>query len=555
MTKPAAFRLIDPLLRGLGIDPIQYSTLLNLFSKLSDRQEFEAGNARLSLRIAVGMFALLSALANLFIALVVQPPMHMYVFGNFVFTTFLLALILTMEAVNTFFNPVEASVLAHQPIHDKSYFAAKFTYLATIVAYVVFPINIVPAMAGLSLKEAPWSYPVTYVVSVYLMGLFLTLIGCGILGLLFRVFPVARIRNTILWIQIGFFTLMGTGPRILGFLFRRARLTFSTTQSAAMPLNWFVGLALPGHDSAALLLTWPALLSMIFCAALITFGIHSLSAGYLTRVHVLLRSGPSRRPARTGLLGPVIRILTQKPSGRGAFHFVYAMTKTDWQFRRSVYPAVIQILILPLLAVIRIGLGHSPFAPGPPTAAQFLPHVSGIIGLTICAAIKYSNQHKAAWVFLMVPIEGIRSFVRGIFWAMWLPLAVLSLLLVPLFTWFWGIRDAMLFMAYSLAIGSFYLSIEMFLVDGLPFANPPESLKGSMTGPLVIVSAIGGLVIVLLQWLFIFQNRFVTAGAVLAFIGAAYLIAQASLRYVETNVMHNLHLIAIGRAAMFKEVG
>jgi hypothetical protein len=231
------------------------------------------------------------------------------------------------------------------------------------------------------------------------------------------------------------------------------------------------------------------------------------------------------------------------------------MAKTDWQFRRSVYPALIQILILPLLGVIRLGLGHSPFKPGPPTAAQFLPHITGIIGLIVCSNLKYSNQHKAAWLFQMVSLESLRSFVRGIFLAVWLPLITLCLLLIPVFTWSWGVGDAVLFAAYSIAVGSFYLSIEMFFVDGLPFANPPESLKGSMMGPLVIVSFIGGLVIVLLQWFFIFQSRLVTAAAVLVFTGAAYAIAHASLRYVETNVVHNLHLIATGRAAMFKEVG
>jgi hypothetical protein len=555
MTKPAIHRLIDPMLRAIGVDPRQYSILLDLFSKLTNRQEFEAGNARLSLRITVGMFAVLSALANLLIALIGSPPVRLYVFGNFVFTTFLLTLILTMEAVNAFFNPVEASVLAHQPIHDRSYFAAKFTYLASVVAYVVLPINIVPALAGATLKDSSWVYPLSYLIAVYLMGLFLALVGCGILGLLFRVFPAARIRNTILWIQIGFFTFIGTGPRVLESLFRKARISFDMTRSAALPLNWFVGLAVPGRNFMALFLSLSALLSMISCAALIIVGIRCLSAGYLMRVHTLLRSGPSRERKRRGLFGPAVRLITQKPSGRAAFDFVYAMAKTDWQFRRSVYPALIQILILPLIGVIRGGLGHSPFSPGAPTVAHFLPHIGGIIGLTACVAIKYSNQYKAAWVFLTLPLEGIHSFVRGIFWATWLPLGALSLVLMPILAWSWGIRDATLFTAYTMAVGSFYLSIEMFLVDGLPFANPPESLKGSMSGPLVIVSGIGALIIVGLQWLFIFQSRFVAAGAVLAFAGAAYVIAGASLRYVETNVMHNLHVIATGRTAMFKEVG
>jgi hypothetical protein len=91
------------------------------------------------------------------------------------------------------------------------------------------------------------------------------------------------------------------------------------------------------------------------------------------------------------------------------------MARTDWQFRRTVYPVLIQMLLLPLLGFVRTGLGHTPFIPGPPTAAQFLPHISGLIGLMFCFAITSSNQHQAAWIFLTIPTESIRSFVRGIF--------------------------------------------------------------------------------------------------------------------------------------------
>jgi hypothetical protein len=62
-----------------------------------------------------------------------------------------------------------------------------------------------------------------------------------------------------------------------------------------------------------------------------------------------------------------------------------------------------------------------------------------------------------------------------------------------------------------LALASLYLSIEFFLIDGLPFGNPPERMRGSMAAPLVILGLVGALIMVGLQWIFIFQSRFVTA--------------------------------------------
>jgi hypothetical protein len=75
-----------------------------------------------------------------------------------------------------------------------------------------------------------------------------------------------------------------------------------------------------------------------------------------------------------------------------------------------------------------------------------------------------------------------------------------------------------------------------------------------MIAPLVIAALIGAMILVLLQWLFIFQSRFVTAGATLAFAGTAYLVTRTSFRYLEVNITHNLHLIASGRTTMFAEI-
>jgi hypothetical protein len=544
---------VATVLKAVGVEPVQYALLVDLFAKLSDRQEFEAGNARISLRITVGIFAAISAFINLIIAFGPKPAIRGYVLGNFVFTTFLLLMVLTIESINVFLNPVEASVLAHQPIRDRSYFAAKFTYLGTVVAYVVFPINIVPALAGLNLRGASWLHPLTYLVAVYLLGVFIALIGCGVLGLLFRVFPAAKVKNAVLWVQIGFFVFMGTGPRVLA-AFGGVTGNINVAGSAALPLNWFVFLAAPSQGGMSALISWPALFSAFGCAAFIVFGIRSISQGYLTRVHILLRSSPSRKKIRGGWFGGVVRMITGKPSGRAAFSFVSGMVRTDWQFRRTVYPPLIQLMLLPLIGLLRSGFGISPFSPGRPTMAHILPHIGGLLGLLCCSAITVSNQHRAAWIFLTFPYDGIRSFVRGVFWSLWLPTSIVALVFAPFLAWRWGIADAALFTAYCMAVGSMYLSIELFLVDGLPFANPPESLKGSMTAPLILAALLGALILVGLQWLFIFQSRFVTAGAVLVFAGSAYVVAQSSLRYLETNVMNNLHRIAAGRTGMFKEV-
>ncbi len=529
MNQIARHPVIVKTLRTIGVDPAQYAVLLDLFSALGDRQEFEAGGTAHSLRVFVGIFAVFSGFINIIICLGPRPPVRSFVLGNFVFTTFLLMTMLSIEAINTFMNPVETSVLAHLPIRDKSYFAAKLTYLAKVVAYVVIPINVIPALGGLNLKDSSWIHPITYLPAVYLLGLFIALFLCGILGFAFRIIPAARIRNLILWIRIGLVAFMFAGSGVIR-MFAPVSARFNIADSAAFPVNWFVALALPGSRVLQTVATLPGMLAMAVSAGFISFGIHSLSEGYLSRVHILLRSGVSRKYGRPGLIGPLIGILTGRPSGRAAFQFVYGMARTDWQFRRAVYPALFQLLLLPLIGMVR-GIGRSPFLPGAITAAHFLPHV-GLIGFLICPLLPFSDQHRAAWIFLMAPLESLRSFARGIYWALLFPVAVLPTVLLPLYVWKWGLADAALFTGYSIAVGSLYVSIELFNIDGLPFANLPQAVRGSLAAPLVIGIVLSAGIFVLLQWLFLFQSRLVAAGATVAFAGLAYIVARYSLRYL-----------------------
>ena len=532
--------------------PAQYLTLLDLFSKLSDRQEFKIGRGEISRKVFVGMFAILVAFVNIIAVFGGHPTLRSFVVLNYWGTSLVLLMTLVTEAVNSFLNPMEMSLLAHQPIRDGVYFAAKMTYLAIVVAWIVVPLNLVPALAGLHVQQARWFFPVSYLFSLYLFGIFVAFCLCAVMGILFRIFEPSRLRSLASWMPAATFLMLFVAPRIAAAISRYYAMAPPFVTSAN-PLNWFVVIATVAQAPVSARFEWVQILPLLICALFIVYGIRSLTEGYMTKVHSLLRSGPRAGRSSRALLGPLIRFLTGRPSGRAAFSFIYAMARTDWNFRSSAVPVLIQSLALLFIPIAR-GLGPSPFGSARPTAAHLLPHVGGLAGLSVCVMMTFSDQHRAAWIFLTAPLESIRSFVRGIFWALWFPISTVALILLPLYIRYWGFADALLFFMYSLAVGSFYLSVELFLVDGLPFSNPPERSSGFLTAPLVFGSLIVAIIIMALQWLFIFQDRLVTMGTVFVFAGLAYLIAQVSLRGVEVNVLHNLHVIASGRTAMFKEL-
>jgi hypothetical protein len=540
---------VSTVLDRLGIDSRQYFLLVDLYRKLDSRQEFAINSTKVARYTLVISLTLIMALISILDALSDSVSLSSFIDADLLITALLLLLTLTTETVNGFFNPVEAAVFAHQPVHERTYFASRMTYLLGVVGSIVLPLNVIPAIVGLRIHDARWFYPITHLVAVIALGVFILLSIIATLGLLFRFVPLSRVRGIAAFGQAAVFGLLLLSPTIKG---SRQRLHIDIPASAN-PLRWFVSLGTSGQDrSSSFDLGWLTLLTMILFGAVILLGVRSLSKGYLTNVRLLLRGVPKQTRSKHEWLGPSMRWITGRPSGRAAFSFIYSMAKTDWHFRLSLLPVLILYVFFPVITIIR-GLGASPFT-GRSGLVYLLPHLAAFGGFTICSMLPFSDQHRASWIYLTVPLDGIRSFVTGIFWALWIPLGAASAVLAPIFAWHWGAQDALLFVAYSVASGSFYLSLGLLLVDGLPFANPPKQAGSFLGAPLIIASIVAVVGIIMLQWYVIFQYRLATLASVLAFAAAAYAITRVSIMNLQTNVMYNLHAIASGRGVMFREI-
>jgi hypothetical protein len=127
------------------------------------------------------------------------------------------------------------------------------------------------------------------------------------------------------------------------------------------------------------------------------------------------------------------------------------MARTDWQFRRAVFPMLIQFTLLPAIGLARTGLGHSPFEPGSLTVAQGLPHLAGIMGLMFCFALIYSNQHRAAWYSSPCPATAFAHSHAAFSCALRADLCRVHSA-IPVCHLAWGVTDAALFAAYALRL-------------------------------------------------------------------------------------------------------
>ena len=251
--------------------------------------------------------------------------------------------------------------------------------------------------------------------------------------------------------------------------------------------------------------------------------------------------------------GTFARRLSGRPSGRAAFAFVGNMAVRDWQFRRFFLAGAIPLLA-PMVLGERRGDFASPFAGGL-SQAHLLPHLIGFVMLAVCRILVYSDQYRAAWIFLTVPIGSLRAFARGIWLALWMPgIALPHLIVLAVLCRYWNPEEAVIFAAYSAALASCYLAAGLLRIQGLPFASAPLATAPFSPPSLLMFFSVAGL-IVALQVFVIFRHPLAALTAAGVFAILAYATARVSLRAVQSAVTHHIEVMAAGPDRMFRRIG
>ena len=525
--------LVSGLLRKFGIDPVRYWLLIDLFGQLSERRELfsQLGRDGMTLQKASWAYYILSGLmVLLFIATGMALATYFAVF--LAMTTFLLLAMLLSETSNSLVNPVEGLVLAHQPINGATYTAAKLTHLLRILLHLVPGLNLIPALAGLTLNGCPWYYPMLHLLAAFAAGLVVALFCCAIFGWLVRFVPPPRLR------AVGFVAEMS--PWLFYVFFQ-----FSREMRASIQIpRWLPRQAGPRRMLAATL--------CVIAVTIVVFGIRALSGDYLVRVAAIAQGGSrAKRKVRRSRLSSLAGRLCGGPPARAGFEYVSRMMMRDWQFRRQMIP------LFPILLMLAVGASHvmpiSPFS-GKFTGMHLLPHAFGFAFYMICTVIVFGNDHQGAWLFLLAPAGAFRGFARGVYARLFTLMAAPHLILLVILAWYWGIRDAGLFIAYSAAAAAVYLGLELRLIEGMPFSKQPEASQNPYMLPMMLLGGAAMGIAVGLQYFLVFHSRTAVVGVTLALAGAAWFLTRSSIEAFEASIRFHLGMLTTGSKGLYTEI-
>lgn len=511
---------VSRILEGCGINPRHYWLLVDLFGQLSERHEFmsQLGRSGFALN-SMALFYFVFSIVFSVIFLLIGVSARLCLLACLLFTVLILFTLLISETNNSLVNPVEGLVLSHQPIAGATYTAAKLSHLARILLYVVPALNAAPAVAGLWLPGARWFYPLLHLGAAFALGLLIAFFCCALFGWLIRFVPAPRLKVVGNWAELLAWFSYFLFPQSLR-LVRHYHLAHLVPAPGAP--RWALGIGL-----------------MLLAAASVVFGLQSLSVDYMLRVSSIVHGGSgaqvkAKRQQRNGdfasWLGGQL--------GRAGYEYVSQMMTRDWVFLRQT------IAILPL--VVMTGVGMYPGLRTSPFSRHFtplhaLPHLFGFLLLLVCIALPYGNHDKGAWVFLLAPVHSFRRFAAGVLALLWLRfILVPHLFLLALLTWFWGIRDASAFLAYSLAVSSFYVGLELRLVESVPFSRQPRASQGAMLLPLMIVGGLAASLVGALQYYFVFRSLVATLATTAAVAVAAFFLIRSSLTSVGDSMRFDL---------------
>jgi hypothetical protein len=145
--------------------------------------------------------------------------------------------------------------------------------------------------------------------------------------------------------------------------------------------------------------------------------------------------------------------------------------------------------------------------------------------------------------------------VRGVHAFLWIAAILIPHLIVLGFLIRnWGLADALLFIAFSLALASVYLALSLRMVEGVPFGKPVDTSRGAVLMPVMMAGGVVIAIVVAIQHFLLFHSRPLLLAVSLLCAAAAYFLTRISLHTFEVSIRYHLGLVSQESAMLYKEI-
>lgn len=499
--------------------PSPAKVLRSLFWKLLFRGRAAQQAGAQKTRRQIGLAATLV----LYAAVGILPAMLARGVDSFIFAsalhgfTFMFAsLTLASNAGTMLFMKEEAEILLHRPVTPQQMLRAKCSVLAGFALLLALALNLAGFFTGLGSRGATWRFIPAHVFSTGLLMLFSAACIVLVYNACLKWFGRERLDNMLASVQSLLAVTMVLGGQIVPRMLRMDALQQIDHVEGwllALPPVWFGALdALIGGTSLSPATLWlPAGMGLAATALASWLAVEKLGDAYGQGLMSLNESSgaakASTKPRGRWLSAlvklPLLSWWLRDPVERHAFKLTAAYMVRDREVKLRLYPGVAPMLIMPLVMLFSSGRGggSSQFAI---MTQGFATCFLGMVPLQAMLFLGCSEHWRASGFFYTAPLPhwtplfyGARKAVLA---CLTFPVLLLQTAIVC------GLQRSLAPLALSLPAVPFLLAFS--LVTGLvgqwmPLSKPPEEVKNSATGCLLMAvsMAAAGIVGGLASWM------------------------------------------------------
>ena len=476
--------MLDRLLGALGVDGVQWRTLVRVYLRMDFRGAGGAlaPKARARRSYPLAGIAIVSLMGSaMFAAVAIRVP-DILVSATLLTTYGAIntVMLLLVDFTGLVVSPDDYVVLGPRPVSSRTYFAARMGAVLAYITLLAAALAFFPALAYAlwwQLGFAGWL--ATFAAVILCDVCASVLIVTTYVALLTVVHP-QRLRRAFSYLQLGlmmsfygayYLAMQGFNDSFL------MHITFDERPWMwANPAAWFgafVRIAAAAPPTTAWLAAGTAAALSVACVPLAA---GRLSLEYSQRLgETTTTAEPPRRRGALRVPG------FGRAESRAVALLIRAQFRFDQKFRMAIL-GIVPLIFFYLLLGLRHGALVDPFTGGLPGNAAGAPVYMAVVfmPMTLQASLQYSEGWRAAWIFFATPASAARLIIAAKnFVAVWF-LGGYLLLLAAIWSFYYDrIWHAFFHAAIVGLLAHTLLQLAVLIRPALPFASEPRHAERS----------------------------------------------------------------------------
>jgi ABC-2 type transport system permease protein len=481
------------ILEAIGIDADQFRALLRISLWIDFRgsaQAMAAGHTTDNpLKGSLILYGILSAIPAF---LVFAVPVETFSRGVMTIDMLFLLMIMLVDFGVTLVVADDMRTVGWRPISSRTYLAARLANMILLISMFDLALFLAPAIVGAFARKSSYWFPLVFLPSALLAGVFVAGIVAACYTTLLRLFRPERFRGVLNAFQVAFLMLLVLVGQIAPHVHHKGarRPAFSPVNSAIWtwadlsPANWF-------SAPAELLVSGPSqrTIALSAIAVVATFGLFAvllstLSLDYLQKIAAAGEASPGRGSTSRGvaLWRRAVGVALRSPEERMMFDYVREIFLRDREIRLRAYPSLAYAFVPGILVLFQSTRSEHLMLLAPAAIAGLLP-------IPLLTQFPYWGESHGEWIFSIIGFESFDGLAIGIKKAIFFTFQLPALLLfsIPLI-FLAGPAQTGAAILLALGIAFFILELSFLLMaPGLPFTQ--EMQAGSAAGKMGVAFA------------------------------------------------------------------